>query len=307
MLVYSIILQFQNDLYSDPMRITKKFAGSNGIGKQIFSPTIETEKTLEVRKTLEREIEELEKRFFKRIDYSLTQPAVLGTRKGSPPEINPNGYRIAFPSDEDDNLLDYSSLLSLYNSRKATPTSSPAPPAIISTTNISVASDIGLAVPRLPPQVIGIASKPSSGNLKPPIKTEPAYIDEAYRIHGFEAPKKESVRRMFPPAKEMTTAPPLVSQKEKDKDKVHINKKYHVAKTEAPPASSNVKSSSATLTVDPSIDLHASALLLDFFRAARDKEYSDSESNGKRGGVYIDNNYRVSEASSQAYKRFKSM
>ena len=308
MLVQTAIFMFQTNIHSDPMRITKKFAGSNGIGKQIFSPTIETEKTLEVRKTLEREIEELEKRFFKRIDYALAQPAVLAARRGSASETVPHGYRIAFPADnEDAEPLDYSSLLNLYTGRKATPASPAATTATSPSTNISIVNELSTAVPRLPPQVDGIASKPSSGIFKPLVKPEPAYIDESYRVHGFEALKKESVKRVLSPAKEIVVAPPPVYQREKDKDKVHINKKYHVAKTEVPPAPSNTKSTSATLTVDPSIDLHASALLLDFFRAARDKEYSDSESNGKRGGVYIDNNYRVSEASSQAPKRFKSM
>ena len=88
--------------FSDPMRITKKFAGSNGIGKQIFSPSPETEKTVEVRKALEREILELEERFLKRIDYSMaSNPLSLGgtTTLGIHGDFAPFSlYRVSFPS-----------------------------------------------------------------------------------------------------------------------------------------------------------------------------------------------------------------
>ena len=291
------------------MRITKKFAGSNGIGKQIFSPTIETEKTLEVRRTLEREIEELEKRFFKRIDYSLTQPPLIGQRRSFPSEAITNGYRVALPMDDEDSFpLDYAGLLSFYSSRKVAATAPSGGNGTSLPSLPAVASDNIATIPRTLSQT-NFNAKPSSTIVKQPPKPEPGYIDEAYRVHGFEVIKKEPVRRMPPSPKEAIPALPVTFQREKEKEKVYVNKKYHVAKTEFKQALPNGHGviNHGTITVDPSIDLHASALLLDFFRAARDKEYSeDSDSNGKRGGVYIDNNYRVCQASSQPFKRLKT-
>lgn len=50
------------------MRITKKFAGSNGIGKQVFCQCVPTEKTAELKKRLFREIDELERIFLNKVE-----------------------------------------------------------------------------------------------------------------------------------------------------------------------------------------------------------------------------------------------
>jgi hypothetical protein len=50
------------------MRITKKFAGSNGIGKQVFSPCLFTERSNEVKRALFSDMESLEKVFLQKVE-----------------------------------------------------------------------------------------------------------------------------------------------------------------------------------------------------------------------------------------------
>jgi hypothetical protein len=52
---------------SDPMRITKKFAGSNGIGKQVFSPCTSSDKSNDAKKKLFTEITHLERIFLNKV------------------------------------------------------------------------------------------------------------------------------------------------------------------------------------------------------------------------------------------------
>ena len=291
------------------MRITKKFAGSNGIGKQIFSPAIETEKTLEMRKTLEREIDELEKRFFKKIDSSLAQQTLISPRKSVATTASSNGYRVAFPFERASSFTSYSNFLKFVDDNK-TPSTSISTTIAASSTALEKSPNI---LPTPQSQNITPAPKPVITDKRtsakpfpqPSSKSESAYVDEAYRVHGFEGSREETVNRTPPPSKTAFVSAPVTSKRGKE-DKMHINKKYHVAKTEVPPAASNTKSES--MAIDPSIDLHASALLLDFFRAARDKEYSlEKTSNRKRERVYVDHNYRVINADVQDLKRPKAV
>lgn len=52
------------------MRITKKFAGSNGIGKQVFSPCTVSEKSNDVRRALFAELDSLERVFLQKVESS---------------------------------------------------------------------------------------------------------------------------------------------------------------------------------------------------------------------------------------------
>ena len=288
------------------MRITKKFAGSNGIGKQVFSPTIETEKTLEMRRTLEREIEELEKRFFKRIDNSLVQQALLTPKRSFSSVPGLSDYRVALPSERADPFFtNYKSLLNFVNNKKT-----------IANVDSTVVSSAAATLEKSKPSVQSVhsqnvvpVSKPGSGN-KPPVKTlkkpEPGFIDEAYRVHGFEVSRNVISKNLPLSPKDKIVSPVMLTQREKEKGKVHVNKKYHVASAESQVAPSTGNKGFGTMAIDPSIDLHASALLLDFFRAARDKEsYSEENSNGKREGVHVDDNYRILDDDVHEVKRKK--
>ena len=50
------------------MRITKKFAGSNGIGKQVFNPCAVSDKSNDVRKALFAELDALERVFLQKVE-----------------------------------------------------------------------------------------------------------------------------------------------------------------------------------------------------------------------------------------------
>ena len=52
------------------MRITKKFAGSNGIGKQVFSPCAVSDKSNDVRRALFAELDALERVFLQKVESS---------------------------------------------------------------------------------------------------------------------------------------------------------------------------------------------------------------------------------------------
>ena len=291
------------------MRITKKFAGSNGIGKQIFSPTIETEKTLEMRMTLEREIEELEKRFFKKIDSSLAQQALISPKRSAAISTSYNGYRVAMPIERaSSSFTSYSSFLKFIDDKKTQATS-------ISTT-VAASAPASEKSPNLllaQSQIITPVQKLAVNDKRPIVKplaqlsskSESAYVDEAYRVHGFELSRREHNKLTPPPLKTASMSAQSASDENKE-DKVYINKKYHVARTEAHPVLNSMKKES--MAIDPSIDLHASALLLDFFRAARDKEYSNEKTiSGKRERVHVDPNYRVINADIQDLKRSKTV
>jgi hypothetical protein len=328
------------------MRITKKFAGSNGIGKQIFSPTLQSDQSLGVQKSLSKEIEELEKRFLKRIDYSLaTQGPQFERRSFSIDFPTSNGYRIASPG-ENEECTSYTSLLEWHVNKK----NAPAP-----TSSIHVIAEVPsptVSMPALtplfsesqryiPPRSTEIApmsfpKRVSSGQSLS--KLEGGYVNEAYRVQGFEALKKDSrkepkqrVEKFTAQNQQMFTSAP--------KDKTVINKKYHVAikgGNGLPPAlaaptntnrfsmpsmnrpfTNQSHSSSApqgrAIPIDPSMDLHASALLLDFFRAARDKEAHESDSDDSSLkqeqdlGVFVDKNYHVLDTAAQDFKRLRTV
>jgi hypothetical protein len=291
------------------MRITKKFAGSNGIGKQIFSPTLETEKSLEVRYALQRDIEDLERRFFKRIDYNLASqpPNTIPSQVRNIPSVpsgtytTSSGYRIVLPGDTNERVpLDYAQILSFHFSSKPMTTHHVIP--------------MTESVPTPKTTLNHVASTKSVSNSQQQsgksTKLEPGcYVNEAYRVHGFEPRKREPTKKRSseePARKKAPESLPTVAGV--PKEKAYVNKKYHVAKTEFKPSKKN----SAISAVDPSMDLHASALLLDFFRAARDKEVSDNESDDsstKRDQVYIDPSYSLGgdEVDTQEYKKLKTV
>ena len=290
------------------MRITKKFAGSNGIGKQIFSPTIETEKTLVMRKTLEREIEELEKRFFKKIDSSLAQHALISPRKSIATMPSDLGYRVMMPSERADSITNYASFLRFIDDRKtkASTTSTTIIPAVKALDN---SPDIltPLQFQNIAPVSKSLVSdkRPITMTIaQPTLNFKAAYVDTAYRVHGFEAFKADAAKWSPPPSKAAYVSAPAPTQLEKV-NKVDIKTRYLVTKTEEPPVASSIKNES--MGIDPSIDLHASTLLLDFFRAARDKEYAvDKTSIGKRDRVYVDHRYHVVDSDIQDLKRTKT-
>lgn len=267
------------------MRITKKFAGSNGIGKQIFQPSMETEKVLEVRKYLERDIDELEKRFFARIDSAIMASA--GAYQMPPPlRTHSNdalsamgltsGYRVVLPSENRFELKSYAEFLEQIALTKA------------DSSIISPVPSIETSLPAHVPIAPKYLAAPAIINAPVPVKEERCYINAGYRVHGFDIKKEPPVRKEHVP---------LVS----------TNKRKAEGGEKQPRAKAAPKQGGSTATRKPKVpkaksstlDLHASALLMDFFRAAHDKEGSSGDSSDDADGqpsinrMINDDNYRV--------------
>jgi hypothetical protein len=231
------------------MRITKKFAGSNGIGKQIFSPSLDVENLEEVRKSIQLELEDLERKFFKRIDYSMSANPVGSRPLISSEEISvqSQGYRIALPSETANVVpMSYSEVLSFISNKKTE-------------VKIETISTIApsLKIPTL--TLNGPIAVPKQSSVKQQI-ADVGYVNDKYRIVGFEYLKKDVSIKPEPALK-------------KEKLSIIGNSSLLAKK----PASKSVsakaaKASEKKLQMDPTLDLQASALLLDFFRSAQSKE-----------------------------------
>ena len=255
--------------FSDPMRITKKFAGSNGIGKQIFSPSPETEKTVEVRKALEREILELEERFLKRIDYSMaSNPLSLGgtTTLGINGDFAPfSHYRVSFPS----------------------PTPQPPPFAsnkdLIESVNVkrtTAAIDSADNTASYTQKISSLIKSQAVLNSHREVES-PVYVDENYRVHGFQPVfVKKDAAKVEVQASFKEKIPFKPKPEIKLEGSAAFVKQPKLPKPPKEPKEPKAAKQLLSLKAksDPIQDLQASALLLDFFRSAREKEVAeDSE------------------------------
>ena len=253
---------------SDPMRITKKFAGSNGIGKQIFAASPETEKTVEVRRAIMQEIGELEQRFRKRIDYSMAAAPLslssFGNLDGGPVEpVCFNSYRVHIPNDDvPPPFASNAELVKFLNLRKDV---------------FSVAEPRGGQVQSEP--LYSVASQ-MKRLLKPEVDS-PVYVDENYRVHGFQPVfvKKEAAKvEVQANFKERVPFKPKPEIKLEGSAAFVKQPKLPKPPKEPKEPKAAMQPSSLKAKSDPIQDLQASALLLDFFRSAMMKEVAeDSE------------------------------
>jgi hypothetical protein len=246
------------------MRITKKFAGSNGIGKQIFSPSIDVPNLLEVRRDLESELEGLGRRFFKRIDYALSFNQMT-TISGDDREIN--GYRVVLYSDKSDPPLTYSELLVYINQKKVFAAQATDVQAItdkVSLMDVPILAPTALIIAKAVVAKVSASTKALSTSK---VSSEKGYINDAYRIAGFE----HLVQKVAIVTKSVLSQP--------KKDRYNIGSSGLLPKKQGLKKSSSFEANAGnkdkTNSIDPSIDLQASALLLDFFRAAQTKEISE--------------------------------
>jgi hypothetical protein len=98
-------IQYLYDIYSDPMRITKKYAGTSCIGKQIFQPSEQYLQSADIMRQTEAELEKLEQKFLTRI-YS--KSSLLEEEFGA----SSNGVVERRTSGRQTTRLDFSSLFS---------------------------------------------------------------------------------------------------------------------------------------------------------------------------------------------------
>lgn len=265
------------------MRITKKFAGSNGIGKQTFTPTLETERAMEVRMSLERDIVELEQKFIARIESIIpnsSQSNQQRTQSSFPRTsseaslLHMHGYRIAVPGhgmmtkephSAYNDLLSYVTLQRSSNpfemkSHLVPPTTAPHIPRM--TPSAVLAS-----------KLVETAKLPKQDDL-----IDHVFVDDKYRIEGIIPVK---FTQTFP-----KKAKELVKKIEKT-----------VRKPNKPLFAGVSSLSRASIAQQPGIavDLQASALLLDFFRTAREKEEEDS-ADDLQSRTKVDSSYSINQS-----------
>lgn len=268
-------------LFSDPMRITKKFAGSNGIGKQIFSPTsIQRERGP---LPIQLEIDELERRFFQRIEYTLSAgineiefpqqpvPVVHAKKKRQAAsvlesdhatKIEISGYHVAVPSlNNNEILLTYADIIRLM----AKTVVSTAPSALIDARSTEPAA---APVSRKYNSLSGAASKLQKAGEK-----GRGYVDKNYRVAGFEhLAENEALGALD------TSAP---KPKTKRRSKAAESKELFLQNAHAAAVkgkeSMAICGGTSTVVSGSAFDLQASSLLLDFFHSAREKGGNESE------------------------------